>query len=209
MYVIVLVCLLEINHCLATLSYFPCAFCFFSALVKFTHEFLTLFERLVQLISRFPSWFHTIWFYWSHAFHSFLSQIILCFLFGSKDMITVFTCLPSYRYSIFTMWTYLWIVGGIQSYCQCAVIKLTQRMSLLVSHSQTLREATSLPSENKMAAIHVVQIHTHVRFPWSKMADSSRTGNAQASQQSIFRENHSKFSTFIHRWEGYYRLWHE
>ena len=36
--------------------------------------------------------------------------------------------------------------------------------SLLVSHSQTLREAMSLPSENKMAAIYVVQIHTHARL---------------------------------------------
>ena len=44
------------------------------------------------------------------------------------------------------------------------------------------------------------------------MADSHLavpTGNAQASQQSIFRENRLKFSTFIRRWEGYYRLWHE
>ena len=28
------------------------------------------------------------------------------------------------------------------------------------------------------------------------------TGNAQPSQQSIFRENHLKFPTFIRRWEG-------
>ena len=45
------------------------------------------------------------------------------------------------------------------------------------------------------------------------MADSSRsrtnTRNTQASEQSIFRENRLKFSTFIHRLEGYYRLWHE
>ena len=61
-----------------------------------------------------------------------------------------------------------------------------------------------------MAAIRVVQIHTHVRFPWSKKWPTCHvavlTGNAQASQQSIFRENRLKFSTFIRRWEGYYCL---
>ena len=51
--------------------------CFVPACAKFTHEFQTLFERLVQLIFGFPSWFHTIWFYCSHAFHSFLSQFKL------------------------------------------------------------------------------------------------------------------------------------
>ena len=42
---------------------------------------LTSFWRsltgLVQLIFSFPSWFHTI--YCSHTFHSFLSQITICF----------------------------------------------------------------------------------------------------------------------------------
>ena len=64
-----------------------------------------------------------------------------------------------------------------------------------------------------MAAIRVVQIHTHVRFLWSKKWPTRHvavpTGNTQASQQSIFRENRLKFLTFIRRWESYYRLWHE
>ena len=101
-HVIGLVCWLEIDHCLVTLSYLPSVFCFVSACVKFAHEFLTLFERLVQLIFSFPIWFHTIWFYCSHAFQSFLSQSTLCF--WSKDSIA-FTGLPSYR--SFTLRAYL------------------------------------------------------------------------------------------------------
>ena len=107
---------IEIGHCLVTLSYLPCAYCFVSACVKFAHEFLTLFERLVQLIFSFPSWFHTIWFYCSH---SFLLQIILCFSFGSKDMIT---CLL-YAAGIFLLEAYL------QSYCQWPIIELTKNVS--------------------------------------------------------------------------------
>jgi len=68
-HVIVLVCWLEIDHCLMTLSYLPSGFCFVSA-----------FERLVQLIFSFPSWFHIIWFYCSHAFHSFLANYTLLFI---------------------------------------------------------------------------------------------------------------------------------
>jgi len=44
-----------------------------------------------------------------------------------------------------------------------------------------------------MAAIHVVQIHTHARIlrskKWPTRHVAVPTGNAQASQQSIFREN--------------------
>ena len=65
------------------------------------------FTGLVQLIFSFPSWFHSIWFYCSHTFHNFLSQITLRFSFGSKDMITAFTCLSFYRYSSFTLRAYL------------------------------------------------------------------------------------------------------
>ena len=125
-HVIVFVCWLEIDHCLVTLSYLPCAFCFVSACAKFAHEFQTLFERLVQLIFSFPSWFHTIWFYCSHTFHSFLSQITLCFSFGSKDMITTLTCLPSYRCSSFTLRAYLcWR----HTYCQWPIIELAKNVS--------------------------------------------------------------------------------
>ena len=54
-----------------------------------------------------------------------------------------------------------------------------------------------------MAASHDIQIHTHARFlqskKWLTRHVAVPTGNAQASQQSIFRENRLKFSTFIRR----------
>ena len=82
-----------------------------SLLTSFWHSF----TGLVQVIFNFPSWFHTIWFYCSHTFHSFLSQITLWFSFGPKDMITAFTYFPSYRYSSFTLWAHLcWR----HTYCQ-------------------------------------------------------------------------------------------
>ena len=81
-----------------------------SSLTSFWHSL----TGLVQLILSFPtcSWFRPIWFYCSHTFHSFLLQITLCFLrgsflFGSKDLITAFTCLLSYRYRSFTLRAYL------------------------------------------------------------------------------------------------------
>ena len=206
-HVIGLVCWLEIDHCLVTVSYLPSVFCFVSACVKFAHEFLTLFERLVQLIFSFPSWFHTIWFYCSHAFQSFLSQITLCF--WSKDSIA-FTGLPSYRYRNFTLRAYLcW--GHTYSLTANDEWSNSQRTSLLFSHSQTLREATSLPSENKLSGCYPCgqsskfQIHTHARFTRSKKWPT----RTKPYQQSIFRKNRLKFSTFILRWESYYRLWHE
>ena len=55
--------------------------------------------------------------------------------------------------------------------------------------------------KNKMAASYVVQIHMHARFPRSKKWPTYHvpvpTGNALALQQSIFRENRLKLSTFI------------
>ena len=54
-----------------------------------------------SLSSVFPSWFHTIWFYSFHVFHSFLSQITLGFSFGSKDMI---------RNSILRIYGYFWLI---------------------------------------------------------------------------------------------------
>ena len=48
------------------------------------------------------------------------SQITLCFSFGTKDMITAFTCLPSYRHSNFTLRAYLcWR----HIYCQRPIIE--------------------------------------------------------------------------------------
>ena len=77
-----------INHSPVTLSCLPCTFCFVPTYAKFAHEFPTL-TTLVQLIFSFLSWFHTVW----YISYCFLSQITLCFSFGSKDMITAFTCL--------------------------------------------------------------------------------------------------------------------
>ena len=161
-HVIVLVWWLEIDHCLVTLSYLLCAFCFVSACTKFAHEFLPdAFERVVQLIFSFPSWFHTIWFYCSHAFHSFLSQITLCFSFGSKDKITVFTCLQSYRYSSFTLRAYL---------CWRHTVLLP------MTNNRTRKERLSWSRIARLyARLRLSQVrtktrfrHMHARFPRSK-----------------------------------------
>ena len=111
-------------------------------------------------------------------YYCFLSQITLCFSFGLKDKITVFTCFLSYKYSSFTLWAYLcWR----HTYCQWPIIELTKNVS----------------PKNKIAASHVVQIHTHVCFPpntkWSTYHVAVPTENALALQRSIFRENHIKF----------------
>ena len=89
----------------------------------------------------------------------------------------------NYRYSSFTLRAYLcWR----RTYCQWLIIE-------------------ELSPKNKMAASHTVQIHTHARFPRSKKWQTYMyhvavpTGNALASQRSIFRENRLKFSTFIRR----------
>ena len=63
----------------------------------------------------------------SSWFHSFLLQITLCFSFGTKDMITAFTCLPSYRYHSFILWAYLcWR----HTYCERPIIELAMNVSL-------------------------------------------------------------------------------
>ena len=65
-------------------------------------------------------------FYCFQTFHSFLLQITLCFSFGSKDMITAFTCLPSYRHSSFTLRAYLcWR----HIYWQWPIIELAMNVS--------------------------------------------------------------------------------
>ena len=56
---------------------------------------------------------------------------------------------PSYRYSSFALQAYLcWR----HTCCQWPIIQLAKNVS----------------PKNKMAARHVVQIHTHARFLWSK-----------------------------------------
>ena len=71
-----------------------------------------------------------------------------------------------------------------------------------MANNRTRKECLS---QEQIAASHVVQIHTHARFPRSKKWPTYHvglavpTGNALASQRSIFRENRLKFSTFIRR----------
>ena len=81
-HVIVLVCWV------ITVSWLSCACHVHSVLCLPVQSSLTSFWRsftaLVQLIFSFPSWFHTIWFYCSHTFHRFLSQITLCFRLDRK-----------------------------------------------------------------------------------------------------------------------------
>ena len=150
-------------------------------------SFLRSFTGLVQLIFSFPNWFHTTWFYCSHTFHSFLSQITLCFSFGSKDIITAFTCLPSYRYSSFTLQAYLcWR----HTYCQWPIIELAKNVSP--------RTKWPLATWSRFIRMHVFRKIKK----WPTYHVAVPTGNALASQQSIFKENHLKFSTFIHCWEG-------
>ena len=84
-------------------------------------------------------------------FHSFLSQITLCFSFGSKDMITafhVFRLTPGTA-ALHCEHTF---VGSRHTYCQWPIIELAMNVS----------------PENKTAASHVIQIHTHAHFPWSE-----------------------------------------
>ena len=72
----------------------------------------------------------------------------------------------------------------MHTYCQWPIIELA-------------KNSRENKSENKMAASHVVHINTHVRFPWSKKWQTYHvavpTGNALASQRSIFRENRLNF----------------
>jgi len=90
-------------------------------------------------------------------------------------MITAFTCFPSYRYSSFTLRAYMYLYLR-HTYCQWPIIELANNVS----------------PKNKMATSHVVQIHTHVRFPrskkWPNYHVAVPTGNALVSQRSIFRE---------------------
>ena len=148
--------------CLPCTLFFVSCLCQQSSLTSLWRSF----TGLVQLIFSFPSWFHTIWFYCSHTFHSFLSQNTLCFSFGSKDVITAFTRLPSYRYSSFTL------------------------------------RAWPLPMWSRFICMRVFRrvkkwLTYHVAVP---------TGNALASQPSIFRVNRLTFSTFICRWETVFSL---
>ena len=104
--------------------------------------------------------------------------------FNINSFVASKTVTINYRYSSFTLWAYLcWR----HTYCQWPIIDLAKNVS----------------PKNKMAASHVVQIHTHARFlrckKWPTYHVAVPTGNALASQRSIFRENRLKLSTFIRR----------
>ena len=103
----------------------------------------------------------------------------LCFSFESKDKITAFTCLPSYRYTAG--------IPLLEAYLlPMAIIELAKNVS-----------PKNVSPKNKMAASHVVQIHMQARFlrskKWPTRLVAVPTGNTQASQHSIFRENRLKF----------------
>ena len=137
MYVIVLVCWLEIDHCLVTLSCLPFLFCFCQCKVH-SRVSDALWQALCNLSLAFLADFTLSDSTAPIRFmvKLFLSQITLCFSFESKDKITSFTCLLSYRYSSFTLWTYLcWR----HTYYQWPIIKLTKNVF----------------PKNKMAASHV------------------------------------------------------
>ena len=95
--------------------------------------------------------------------------------FDVNSFVASKTVTINYRYSSFTLRAYLcWR----HTYCQWPIIELAENVS----------------PKNKMAASHVVQIHTHARFPrWPTYPVAVPTGNALASQRSIFRENRLKF----------------
>ena len=92
------------------------------------------------------------------------------------------------------------------------VFRLTGTAALHCGHTfvggiwPVIELAMNVSPKNKTAASHVVQVHTHARFPRSKKWPTYHvavpTGNTLASQRSIFRENSLKFSTFIRRQEG-------
>ena len=160
---------------------------------------LTSFWRsltgLVQLIFSFPSWFHTIWFYCSHTFHSFLSQLHSAF---RLDWNTWSQCSHVFR-----------LTDTAALHCGHSFVGGILTVLLPMTDNWICKERLSHWSENKTATIQVVQIHTQALFPrskkWLTRHIAVPTGNAQASQKSIFRENRLKFSTFIRCWEGYYR----
>ena len=85
----------------------------------------------------------------------------------------------------------------------CGHIPLLEAYLLPMANNRTRKERLS---QEQMPASHVVQIHTHARFPrnkkWPTYHVAVPTGKALASQRSIFRVNLLKFPTFIRRLEG-------
>ena len=160
-----------------------CASVLFQPMQRSLTSFWRSFTGLVQFIFGFPSWFHTIWFYCSHTFHSFSRKLHSAFHLDRKTW--------SQRSHVFRL------TGTAALHCghTCTFVG-----GILTANGEL---AKNVSPKNKMAASHVVQIHTHARFPrskkWLTYHVAVPTGNALASQWSIFRENRLKFSTFIRR----------
>ena len=100
----------------------------------------------------------------------------LCISFGSKDMITAFTCLLSYGYSSFMLWAYIcW------------------RHTYNETHKERLSR-TKWPLATWSRFIYM-RVFRGVKK--GRLIIAVPSGNALASQQSFFRENHLQFSAFI------------
>ena len=106
---------------------------------------LTSFRRsLKSLCNLSLAFLADFWFYCCHAFHSFLSQITLCFSFGSKDMITAFTDMSSVlQVQLYTAGIPL-LEAYLQSYCQWPIIELAKNISPSLAQPDYSRSYVSL-----------------------------------------------------------------
>ena len=101
----------------------------------------------------------------------------------SKDMITAFTCPLSYRYSSFTLRAYLcWRDTYSPAFCQWPIIEFAKNVS--PKWEQNGRYPRGPDSYTCALSADGKKWPTrHIAVP---------TGNPQASQQSIYRENRVK-----------------
>ena len=128
--------LTRIDHYLETLSCLTCAFCFVPA-YRVCKVRSRISDALSQALCNL-----SLAFLADFIAANFSCKFTLCFSFGSKDMITAFTCLPSYRHSSFTLWAYLcWR----HIYCQWPIIKLAVSPPL-ATWSRFIRGALSSPN---------------------------------------------------------------
>ena len=120
-------------------------------------SFWSSLTGLVQLTFSFPSWFD-MWYYCSHTFLSFL-KLNSAFRLDRKTW--------SQRSYVFRL------TGTAALHCGYTFV------GGILTVDQTCKECLS---QNKMPATNVVQIHTHVRFPW-RMANLaySRTNRKRSS----------------------------
>ena len=97
----------------------------------------------------FPSWFHTIWFYCSHTFIAF-----------SRKLHSAFVWIERHHYSVY--------MSSVLKAQQLYTANIPLLEAYLLPEWSIIELAMNVSPENKTAASHVVQIHTHVRFPRSK-----------------------------------------